>query len=655
MERGPSYHKRDTPAVSYIREILDGFIGLEFEEETDLANNYRSNWSVKEIISMGLGMYLDKVNKPKGAYKFEDDHLYEFTCVVDPNSPLTLRSHRGLNKPGSKIEHRSQLLLRYDGEEKQTGSTINTVKYCYYLRPVQNGMLVIFRCNGNKLKELIQPKVALVAYSNMSDKNKVIKLHDQFPEYINESTAMQGMLDFLEGNVIPRNPEESLSLTEAQEPVLLKLRLTQRQAVKAALSANCFCMIHGPPGTGKTVMISYITLLAVKHGKRVLVCSQTNKSVDNALEKLIDHPNFSEINKRGAIIRTGRQDYVDRKLHKYLAEEKWEVDTDIYRVTPEEEVNQRIKSAKVVYSTLSSTFSGNFRKLFKNDNFDYVIIDEAGQSTIPFTLMGMCYAKRLIMAGDIKQLAPVCSSGQSEFAKSIYERLMQIDESNGYMHTFGLTTQYRMNPLIAEASNSMMYKDSLKPDYRNKSHSLANLKDTPDQQPIRDGKFLKRDEVLVWIDHDTHEDRDLEMKSYFNEHEAKLVVKVVIELVGMNIKYEHIGVIAPYKAQVHKINDGLRNSKYPGLAEGIMVSTVDAFQGSEKEVIIACTTRCNNNSQFGFMDDDRRLNVAFTRAKRLLVLIGSSRFFQTGKQNLINKKLQVIAEKGRIIDHSEIL
>ena len=439
MESGPSHHKRDTPAVNHILEILNDFIGLEFERETLLANNYRSNWSINQIISMGLGMYLDSVKIPDNYSRFKDKQLYEFICIVNPNSQNTKKAAGSQTKPGSKIERRSQLLLRYDGEDGKTEYNINSAKYCYYIRPAQTGMLVVFRCPGNMLLELIQPKVALVGFSNLSDKHKVIKLRDQFHEYINGSTAMQGMLDFLEGNVIPRNPEESLSLTEAQEPVLLKLRLQQRQAVKAALAANCFCLIHGPPGTGKTVMISYITLLAVKHGKRVLVCSQTNKSVDNALEKLIDHPNFSEINKPGAIIRTGQQDYVDPKLHEYLAEDKFMVDTNIYKITPEDQVNARIKRAKVVYSTLSSTFSSNFKKLFEKNNFDYVIIDEAGQSTIPFTLMGTCFAKRLIMAGDIKQLAPVCSSGHSEFAKSIYERLMQIDESKGFMHTFGLT------------------------------------------------------------------------------------------------------------------------------------------------------------------------------------------------------------------------
>lgn len=661
MENGPNRgndntppYRRNTPAVAYFLAILEKYIGLEYEEMRDFNYEMREGKSVFQAIADGQGLFLEKVIKPR---YFQDylgnKQIYEFRCVVKVNGDRTLDVMKKRKSPlhvGEHIQHRSSLLLRRDERRDDSKERISTSEVAYYFhRNKEKDMEVHFTCQGNELNKYCQPDVALLAFEGTTIKRRCIDLKQNFQRYLDKSPVLIALCDHLEFKVEQSNPHPSVIINDQIKEVFMRLFMVQREAVIKALTCQHIYNLYGPPGTGKTVCISYIVWAALVQNKKIIVAAETNKAVDNALDKLHEHPRFSEdIDKPGWIRRTGREEVVQENLHKYLSAPKREMSKGIFKVTTREEEIQNLKRARVIFTTLCSTFRSIFLEAFDKELFDYVVIDEASMSPIPFTLMGLTFAHRAILVGDDKQLPPVSKSQDKDLQASIYEWLFKRDELRDFHMTSMLTTQYRMHPIIARASNNHMYGDKLRPYFTNKNRTLASLKNTTvGNKTTVDGKFLKVTDILVWVENKGKESRSQEDKSYYNEDEADIVLKVIKDLMSMNVKAEDIGVITPYSSQTKKIQWVVR--RLPK-ADHLTISTVDAFQGSEKEVIIYATTRCNSEGKQGFLQDERRMNVAVTRAKRLLVIVGCLEFFNTGHKNLINKLIDVVKEEGRIVD-----
>ena len=257
-----------------------------------------------------------------------------------------------------------------------------------------------------------------------------------------------------------------------------------------------------------------------------------------------------------------------------------------------------IESSDVILSTNSSAALESISQT----KFDVVIIDEASQATIPSILIPIAKARRFILAGDHKQLPPtIISNNAQDLQDTLFESLIEKYPHKSQL----LNVQYRMNKSLMEFPNSEFYNNNLKSDSSVNNITLKDISDVED------------DDALLFVDTcdiKNHEKHLKGSKSIVNHVEARIALKFARDYVKAGIDEKDIGIISPYADQVKLISE----------KTDIEVKTVDGFQGREKEIIIISTVRSNEYGQIGFLKDLRRLNVAITRAKRKLIIIGNS-------------------------------
>lgn len=421
---------------------------------------------------------------------------------------------------------------------------------------------------------------------------------------------------------------------------------SQKEAVRFALCANDLAIIHGPPGTGKTTTVVELIVQAVERGQQVLACAPSNTAVDNLLARLV------ALGQK--VVRIGHPARVAEDLRPYtldgLAEqhENMPVVQEMYReaevlfkkagkwtrhrpvrgekaalrdeakqlkkharLMEQQAIEQILSRAKIICAT--TTFNED---LLEDKWFDMLVIDEACQSTEPGCWVPILKADKIVLAGDHKQLPPTVLSREAAaegFALSLLERQVKI--YGDQIHRM-LNVQYRMNAKIMNFSSQHFYHEALIAHESVKNHLLTDF-DTVQpsaltQHPIEfiDSAGAGWDEAI-----------ETEGLSKFNAQEAHLVVAKVRQLIEAGVEPQGIAVIAPYAAQVRYLRDQLAQSADAG---GVEVDTVDGFQGREKEAVIISTVRSNGKGEIGFLGDERRMNVALTRAKRKLIVIGDS-------------------------------
>lgn len=273
--------------------------------------------------------------------------------------------------------------------------------------------------------------------------------------------------------------------------------------------------------------------------------------------------------------------------------------------------------------------------------FETLIIDEVSQTLEPACWIPiLAYApNKIVLAGDNKQLAPTIHCSDSDLlpnptkdqnlardtlVQTLFDRLISIHSGNLEFVKF-LNIQYRMNELIQKFSSDEFYKGELKPDDSVKDHTLLDLLEDDEKTIEEADEDLS---PLIWQDTcGLHgEFTDIESGSKYNIGECHLAKEHIAKLVKLGVKEDSIGVIAPYSAQVSKLRDIIwnRNDDSPNEASfpNVEISTVDGFQGREKEVIILTLVRSNDEKEVGFLKDFKRLNVSITRSKRQLYVIG---------------------------------
>jgi predicted DNA helicase len=266
-----------------------------------------------------------------------------------------------------------------------------------------------------------------------------------------------------------------------------------------------------------------------------------------------------------------------------------------------------LDSADVVCAT--TTFDP---EILGKRTFDLGVIDEACQSTEPGCWPVILRSERIVLAGDHCQLPPTVLSDQAAregFAVSMMERLFN---HYGKQITRRLSVQYRMHEHIMAFSSSQFYDGVLEADDTVKNHQLSDLPYV--------GALAESEPIVTFIDSagaSWDEELEPDGESKCNIHEGKLVVEQVGRLLDLGLNGEDIAVISPYSAQVRWIREKLQNI-------GVEVDTVDGFQGREKEALLISLVRSNNIGEIGFLSDTRRMNVALTRAKRRLIVIGDS-------------------------------
>ena len=350
----------------------------------------------------------------------------------------------------------------------------------------------------------------------------------------------------------------------------------QNEAVNQALNAEDFSLVHGPPGTGKTYTIATLIRAFVERGDRVLLSAFTNRAVDNALEALREQ-GYEDIVRVGT--ETGvRPDMQDLRLDQ--------------SGDPGERA-AALRSAPVVAATTATCGSRIMREM----EFDVVLVDEASQLTEPDTLAAINRGERFVLVGDHEQLPPVVRSG-GRLSKSLFERLHETYPDASVM----LDQQYRMSQRIQAFSSESFYDGQLRPATGEVAgQTLADL-GVETGGAVRDGVSF----------HDVPGTGD----AHVDPAEAECVGGVVREYVDAGLDPADVGVIAPFRAQVAEIGRHV--------PEGVAVDTVDRFQGSSKEVIVVSFV-ATGTLDGPIFEDHRRVNVALTRAKKSLVLVGDER------------------------------
>jgi DNA replication ATP-dependent helicase Dna2 len=314
----------------------------------------------------------------------------------------------------------------------------------------------------------------------------------------------------------------------------------------------------------------------VARGERVLLSAFTNRAVDNAIEAL-EAQGFSDV------VRWGSETGVRDDMEKYRLD----------RTGDPEERAAELRGANVVAATTAACGS----RTLKGEQFDVAVIDEAGQLTEPGTFLATTLADRFVLIGDHQQLPPVVRA-ENDLQRSLFERLIERSPEASVL----LDRQYRMNQRIQFFPSREFYDGELRPASATiAGRRLGELDGVdPDTLPAE-----LRDPVAFV-------DPDGTATGNTNTVEADRVAGVVESFVEAGVERDDIGVIAPFRAQVAEISRRL---------SGVTVDTVDRFQGSAKEVIVVSFVATSDLSSPIF-EDYRRVNVALTRAKRALVLVG---------------------------------
>ena len=421
-----------------------------------------------------------------------------------------------------------------------------------------------------------------------------------------------------------------------------ELNHSQQEAVRHALSASDLAIVHGPPGTGKTTTIVELIVQAVERGERVLACAPSNTAVDNMLERLIDHgQNVVRIGHPARVAELLQDHTLDglveksdampvirsmvreaeelfRKADRYtrarpgrgvkaeLRREAKRLKNDA-RMLERQTVQNILDSAKIICAT--STFNED---MLGDRWFDLAVIDEACQSTEPGSWIPLMRCDRVVLAGDHQQLPPTVLSekaAEEGFRLSLMERVINL---YGDQVTRLLDVQYRMHHQIMTFSSEQFYDGQLIGHDSVREHLLCDL---PDVEQIE----LTQSPIQFIDSAGANWDEELEPDglSKRNPKEAELILKKADALVAAGIDPKDIAIIAPYAAQARMIR---RQCKHRHLE----VDTVDGFQGREKEAVLITCVRSNPTGEIGFLSDARRMNVALTRARRKLIVIGDS-------------------------------
>ncbi|MFK7738872.1 MAG: AAA domain-containing protein [Planctomycetota bacterium] len=418
------------------------------------------------------------------------------------------------------------------------------------------------------------------------------------------------------------------------------LDASQQAAITHALAARHLACIHGPPGTGKTTALVELVRHAVARGERLLCCAPSNVAVDNLTERLVraglkvvrlGHPARVSSTVRDVslaqqladspdkkVLRDQRREFdaALRRLHKASGRrERAEARNDVRRLRKERRQLEQALSRGIVDAAevVLATTTGARDAQPGDRGFDCIVIDEAAQALEAACWIPLVHGERVVLAGDHHQLPPVIVSPEAAdggLARTLFERL-------GAQRTTAdcsrmLTRQYRMHEKVMAWSSATFYGGKLEAAPAVANHRLIELDDIVTNEWT--------DEALCFVDtagcgHEETADADEQSKR--NDGEAGLVVRIVTDLLEAGVSPEDIAVITPYNAQVQLLRERLPQPE-------LEIGTVDGLQGREKEAVVVSLVRSNERGEVGFLAELRRLNVALTRARRHLTVVGDS-------------------------------
>jgi ATP-dependent RNA/DNA helicase IGHMBP2 len=427
---------------------------------------------------------------------------------------------------------------------------------------------------------------------------------------------------------------------------LPKLNKSQNDAVNKILSAKDVAIVHGPPGTGKTTTLVAAIEQLVKRENPILVCAPSNPATDLLTEKLAEkklrvvrignvsrvdesllehtiegilqeHPGMQEVKRmkiEAAQIRRQAEKFKrtfgfkEREERKEQYQEARQL-IQHAKILEDYIIDQVLKEAHVITCTLVSSMNSYIEKM----RFHTVVIDEAAQALEPATWIPICKAERVILAGDPFQLPPTVKSidaARGGLSVTLLEKCVKR-----MSHVQLLNIQYRMNEEIMGFSNRQFYHNQLQA-----SEYVAKWR-----LMTAEGEDIFPVEFIDTAGCGFEEQLNAESLSYCNPEEYGILRLHLDKLLSLSGEQKiSIGIISPYKEQVNYMAEHIKNDFDHFPDADLTVDTIDSFQGQERDVIYISMVRCNDKNEIGFLKDTRRMNVAMTRARKKLVVIGDS-------------------------------
>ena len=463
-------------------------------------------------------------------------------------------------------------------------------------------------------------------------------------EALDRAIKGKGRLGYLRDLFYSHQKPETFVFPPLHFPYLNK---TQEDAVNMVLRAKDVAIVHGPPGTGKTTTLVEAIRETLMRENQVLVCAQSNMAVDWISEKLVD---------RGInVLRIGNPTRVNDKMLSFTYERRFEAHPDYphlwairkairdlrsHRKRGDEKYHQKLESLKGRATELeirinadlfgearviASTLVGSANRLLEGQKFGTLFIDEAAQALEAACWIPMRRVSRVVLAGDHCQLPPTVKSIaalKAGLGKTLMERIVEIHPEAVTL----LKIQYRMNDEIMRFSSNYFYD--------------GQVESAPE---VKYRSILDMDIPMTWIDtsefkSDNPESQEsLDFKEQFVGESFGRINKAEAELTLLTLQYYFnkigkqrllderidVGIISPYRAQVQYLRRLLMKKEFfKPFRRQISINTVDGFQGQERDVIILSLVRSNDEGQIGFLRDLRRMNVAITRARMKVIILG---------------------------------
>ena len=552
-------------------------------------------------------------------------------------------------------------------------STDTDIEHCFeFGRPVQffsvdtdNSKISYFRytatvsyADGDRLVITVPDNTSIIDLQNTEKLGVQLSFDETSYRFMMEALDRvikgKGRLGYLRDLFYSRQKPETFVFPPMHFPYL---NPTQESAVNMVLRAKDVAIVHGPPGTGKTTTLVEAIRETLMRENQVLVCAQSNMAVDWISEKLVD---------RGInVLRIGNPSRVNDKMLSFTYERRFEAHPDYtqlwairkairdlrkQRKRDDEKFHQKLESLRSRATELeirinsdlfgearviASTLVGSANRLLDGQKFGTLFIDEAAQALEAACWIPMRRVSRVVLAGDHCQLPPTVKSIaalKAGLGKTLMERIVE-------MHPEAVTLlkiQYRMNDDIMRFSSNYFYGGQVESAPEVKYRSILDL-DTPMEwiSPTHLDNLENLDN-LDSLDNqdkpDFHEQFVGESFGRINKAEAELTLDTLqhyFERIGKQRLLDEridVGIISPYRAQVQYLRRLLMKREYfKPFRRLISINTVDGFQGQERDVIVISMVRSNDEGQIGFLRDLRRMNVAITRARMKLIILGDKR------------------------------